>query len=414
MLDKIPNLRHLRAFSEVARLHSISAAAEGIFLSQSAVTQAIGKLEGRLGTALFVRRHNGMYPTDSGQLLVHRVDRCMAFLRTGAREAVRIADRKQEGVRASAHPSDQLTNAHLRALLALQTATSYSTAARSLGISQPAVYRAAGELEGLLNAVLFEKTSIGISLTRAALRLARFALLGLRELEQGLFEVQEMQGADSTLIRVGSMPLARTFLLPAAINRIAVLKPDIRVDVLEGPYDDLLNRLLHGELDLLIGALRDPAPSSDIKQEQLLTSPISVVARKQHPLAAHASLTLEDLHGYPWVVPREGTPARSLFNRMIAAQDADALRGVIECSSQIVIRELLLGSDRLTFISSHQIEHEQQEGILTVLNLEMPPVDRPIGITTRKDWQPTTTQGLFISIVRSLAQSLARTTRIEL
>lgn len=112
------------------------------------------------------------------------------------------------------------------------------------------------------------------------------------------------------------------------------------------------------------------------------------------------------------VVPREGTPARSLFNRLIAAKDPAALRGVIECSSQIVIRELLLGSDRLTFISSHQIEHEQQEGILTVLNIDMPPVERPIGITTRKDWQPTTTQRLFISIVRSLAQSLAQTTRI--
>ena len=79
MLDKIPNLRHLRAFSEVARSHSISTAAGRIFLSQSAVTQAIGKLEARLGISLFVRRHNGMYLTDSGELLVHRVDRCMAF-----------------------------------------------------------------------------------------------------------------------------------------------------------------------------------------------------------------------------------------------------------------------------------------------------------------------------------------------
>jgi len=68
----------------------------------------------------------------------------------------------------------------------------------------------------------------------------------------------------------------------------------------------------------------------------------------------------------------------------------------------------LLGSDRLTFISSHQFEHEQQEGILTVLDIDMPPVERPIGITTLKDWQPTTTQRLFISIIKSLAQALAQ------
>jgi hypothetical protein len=43
--------------------------------------------------------------------------------------------------------------------------------------------------------------------------------------------------------------------------------------------------------------------------------------------------------------------------------------------------------------------------------MDMPPVDRPIGITTRKDWQPTTTQRLFITIVRSLAEALASPSR---
>ena len=41
----IPNLRHLRVFLEVARHRSISKAAPRVFLSQPAITQAIGKLE---------------------------------------------------------------------------------------------------------------------------------------------------------------------------------------------------------------------------------------------------------------------------------------------------------------------------------------------------------------------------------
>ena len=53
MNDALPNFRHLRVFREVARLRSVSAAAEQVHLSQPAVTQAICKLEGELGAELF-------------------------------------------------------------------------------------------------------------------------------------------------------------------------------------------------------------------------------------------------------------------------------------------------------------------------------------------------------------------------
>lgn len=408
MLDQLPNLRHLRAFSEVAAHGSISAAATQVFLSQSAVTQAIGKLESKLGTTLFLRRHNGMFLTDAGELFETRVNRCIAFLRAGLRDTVRIGERKDRVERHSSHPLYTLiTNAHLRALLALQNATSYSIAARQIGISQPALYRSAGELEALLNTWLFEKTSVGISLTRAALRLARAARLAVKEVDQGIEELHELEGADSGSIQLGCMPLARTYVVPATINQMAQFKPDVSVGVIEGAYDDLLGRLLHGELDMLIGALRDPAPSPDIRQEQLFITSISVVARSGHPLAGRQQLTLHDLHGYAWVVPRPGTPARGLFDQVVADQDPSVLRGVVECSSQIVIRELLTDSDRLTFISSHQVQHEIQEGILSVLDTLLPLTERPIGITTRTDWRPTPTQQLFLSMLRELSRPLA-------
>lgn len=408
MLDTLPNIRHLRAFAEVAEAHSISAAAERIFLSQSAITQAIKKLEVHFATDLFLRRHNGMFLTDAGQLLQRRVYRCMAFLRGGVREAMRIGDRKLEGSRVAGQPHTLISNAQLRSLFALQNATSYSVAARLIGVSQPALYRSAGELEDLLNTLLYEKTSAGISLTRAALRLVRACRLAVKEIEQAMGELSEFRGADSSQILVGSMPLARTYILPSAINGLARFKPEVRVGVIVGPYDDLLQRLLHGEVDVLIGALREPAPSTDILQERLFSTELSVVARRGHPLDGKTGLTLEDLAPYRWVVPRSGTPARRLFEQIIASHLPSAQVGLVECSSQVVIRELLLGSDRLTFISSHQIEHEQKEGILTVLDTELERPARPIGITIRKDWQPTTTQRLFISMLRDLSTGLKR------
>lgn len=407
MNDRMPNLRHLRAFREVVQTHSVSAAAERVFLSQSALTQAIAKLEAALGCALFQRKHNGLFLTEEGKLFDQRVARCLLLLHTGVRETVRQGERKDPALRPSADPAQSLTNAHLRALLAVQHAPNFSSAARVIGISQPAVYKAAQGLEAVLNVVLFEKTSTGVNLTRAALRLARQVRLALKEISQGFDELSSFSGSDSTTIVVGSMPLARTYILPSAINRISKLRPEVSISVVEGPYDDLLQRLLFGEVDFLIGALRDPAPTTDIVQESLFNTELSVVARHDHPLAQRGRLTRDDLIGYRWVVPRSGTPARRYFDQTFTDHDPSVLHGLVECSSQVVIRELLTGSDRLTFISSHQVQHEQEEGILTVLPTDIPIMRRPIGLTLRHGWHPTPTQRLFVSIIKSLSDRVS-------
>ncbi|WP_287421271.1 LysR family transcriptional regulator [Reinekea sp.] len=400
------NFRHLRAFKETAQLHSVKAAAENIFLTQSAVTQAIARLETYLGMPLFLRRHNGMFLTDAGDLYLIRVTRALNYLKQGVREALRSGERIHPQTRSKIAIEDQLSHVQVRTLLALLQTTSYSTAARHLGVSQPSVYRAAGDLEDLLNLRLFEKTSIGISLTKAARRLTRFAQLALRELDLAQYELGELNGTDTTKITVGSMPLARTYILPAAINRLAQLKPDIRIEIVEGPYDDQLQRLLRGELDLLIGALRIPLPSTDIEQETLFLTPLSIVGRAQHPLTQSTQPSLAELGQYGWVVPRQGTPARAMFDQLIAAQQPAVYKGLIECSSQIVIRQLLLDSNRLTFISRHQIKQEEELGLMTVIDFDLANTDRPIGITTRKDWHPSTTQKLFLAIVRNLSSAL--------
>ena len=64
MPSKLLNLRHLRAFLEVLDLKSISKASLKVFLSQSAITQAIAKLEIELSTSLFYRQAEGMLPTE--------------------------------------------------------------------------------------------------------------------------------------------------------------------------------------------------------------------------------------------------------------------------------------------------------------------------------------------------------------
>ncbi len=393
----IPNLRHLRAFREVARARNISQASERVHLSQPAITQAIAKLEDTLQAPLFERRKEGMFTTEPGAIVLVRVERALGFLERGARDALRLGQRK--GGRGFERFDQLLTSAQLRALIAVSKAENFSLAARRVGISQPSLHRAARDLERLSGITLFEKVSQGIHLTPSADALVQYVNLALAELDQGFVEIEELKGTDAARIVVGTLPLARTFVLPRAINTLANNRPDVQISVIDGPYDDLLHGLRHGEIDLLIGALRDPVPIDDVVQEPLFSDQLAVTARAGHPLAAKKRLTAKQLSGYPWVVPRHGTPTREHFERMFPAAD-DAIN-LIETSSLILVRGLLLESDRLAVISAHQIRHERQEGLLVTLPVDMRGSNRPIGLTLRRDWQPTRSQQLFLDAIRA-------------
>ncbi|MGF7174371.1 LysR family transcriptional regulator [Azospirillum doebereinerae] len=401
-MSDIPNIRHLRAFREVARRRSISQAAEQVHLSQPAITQAIAKLEGQLGTPLFERRFDGMPTTAAGALFLDRVERMLEGLRVGAREAARLGDRK--AARGFPDFDQLLTAAQLRALVAIANAGNFSLAARAVNIAQPSIHRAARDLERLAGLTLFTRSATGIVLTGAARVLVQHVKLALAELDQGFAELAVHLGVDQSRIVVGSMPLARTYILPAAINALTAERPEVRLQVIDGPYGDLLHGLRHGEIDVLIGALRDPVPIEDVVQETLFTDPLAVVARAFHPLSRRPTVTPADLAACRWVVPRPGTPTRDRFDALFAEHGLPAPTGLIEASSLQLIRGLLLDSDTLTLISLHQIRHERDLGLLVPLPVALPGGERPIGLTLRRGWRPTATQERFLACLREAGQ----------
>ncbi len=63
-------LKHLRAFCQTARLGSVSAAAEALFLSQPSISQQIRALEEELGQQLFERHGPSMNLTPAGRTLL--------------------------------------------------------------------------------------------------------------------------------------------------------------------------------------------------------------------------------------------------------------------------------------------------------------------------------------------------------
>jgi LysR family transcriptional regulator of gallate degradation len=404
MWTDIPNLRHLRAFAAVVEHGGVTRAAERVHLSQPAITQALAKLEARLGAKLLATGADGARPTEAGSLFYDRVKRAFALIESGAREATRGEARRANA--GFAHFEQLITVAQLRALAAMQFTRNFSLAARELGLSQPSIHRAARDLERIMGASLFVAARQGVELTQTAEVFARHAALAHAELLQAFAEVSETLSRDPGQIVVGSMPFARTKLLPEALNALSRERPLARVKVISAPYDGLLSRLRYGVIDFLIGALREPAPIDDVVQEPLFDDPLAVVVRRGHPLTRRARVSREDLIAYPWVVPAEETPTRAVFHKLFSAREQARMPGgVFETSSLVLLRGLLTGSDRLALLSARQAQYELEQGLLALAPFSVPIGARRIGLTFRRGWRPTPTQAILIDHLRRAADS---------
>lgn len=383
------NLRHLRVFLAVAETGSVSRAAERALVSQPAVTQSLAKLERHFGQDLFVRRPRGLFVTPAGTLLAARVERAFALL---------------DPVLTELAPRLLLTatSAQLLALIATREAENFTLAARRMGFAQPTIHRAVSQLEQEAGRALFERTAQGLVASRAAQALAQAARLAFAELDQAEADLAELQGREVGRIVIGAMPLSRSSLLPEAIARFRKRRPTLPVRALDGPYDDLVAGLRRGEVDFLIGALRDPAPIDDIVQLPLFEDRLQIVARPAHPLVSGGGHpTLSQVFAFPFVVSPEGAPTRAIFDRLTAGVGRPP--SLVETGSMILMRELLRVSDHLGCISQTQIAAEVALGAVVKVPVNLADTARPIGVSQRADWLPTRAQAEFLDDLKVVA-----------
>ena len=383
---------------------SVSAAARAAHLSQPAVTQAVSSLEEDFGSALFARTVRGMELTEAGRRCAARVASALERLEAAVgAAAAQTQPPRGPGV------IHGITARQLHALVAAIDAGGFGSAARLVGMTRATIQRAARELEQRIGVPLFETTSHGLRPTREALRLGLQVQLAIAELAQARAEVATAAGAESGQTVIGAMPLGRSFMVPETVLRFAPRRPQHRVSILDGPYESLLDALRRGRADVLVGALREQIPP-DVRQEHLFDDPLAIIVRRGHPLekvsgGGRRAPPADALAGFAWIAPRAGSPLRRHFERLFSGTSAPPPAAAIECNSLIAARALLLRSDRAMLLSEQQAHHELAAGELVALPHPAGRVVRAIGLTLRRDWQPTAAQAELLDILREVART---------
>lgn len=387
------NLRHLRLVVAVADTGSLTLAAEQLHVSQPAVTQAIGKLERESGGVLFDRTRQGLFVTPRGAALISRLKRAFALLDPALGD---VSPR----LRLTA------TSAQLQALVAVHETENFTLAARRLGLAQPTVHRAVSQLEQEAGRSLFERTAYGMVPSRQTRALVGAVMLSFRELDQAEADLSELDGGDGGHTVVGALPLARSVLLPQALSLFRLDRPHHPLRVIDGRYDELLGGLRRGDLDVIVGALRQPAPIGDIIQEELFVDQITFLAGNHHPLVGQRDIGRDQLRQASWVVPQRGTPSREQFDRFFA--DGPPPASIIEGGSILLMRGVLDSSNHLGCISGMQAKAEVTRGLVSEIHVAQDFPGRPIGLTYRASWSPTRAQNQLLERLREVAKSQAK------
>jgi LysR family transcriptional regulator of gallate degradation len=197
----------------------------------------------------------------------------------------------------------------LRHFLAVMDEGNFASAARATGLTSQAVGRSIHTLEEELGVRLFKRVQRSIVPTEFAHALESHAR---RMVVQHRAAKEELSALDTGA--VGEVRVAIGGSLAGEVGPLAICRfqekyPRIRVSLIGGLTDTLIEQLRRGKIDFVAGvATPDWRIDDELRTENLFTVRTVAIAGRQHPLAGRKDLTLEDLAQYPWIVssPRIG------------------------------------------------------------------------------------------------------------
>lgn len=394
--DDLTRLRRLFLFDAVCEAGGIGQAAVRAGRTQPAVSLAISKLEASFGGQLFERGFGGSELTAEGVILQRRVRRMLDQME---RAVANVVGQSSPGAANASKICLHLTDTQVRCHVAIANTGSAAEAAQLLGISQPAVHRAARQIEQNVGVSLYRRRVHSVSANPAGIEFARCLSLALHEIAQASEDLAYARGQLIGKVAIGVLPLLPPRLVARAIQRLRERYPAARVTVDEGSHARLLRELRSGAIDIIIGGLREPRLTGSVQEMELFADPYVVAVRKGHRLARQKTIAAHDLADYDWVVPQRNVPRRSVIDSIFARLPVKPPL-VVETSSLAMMMAMLIESDCITLLSRSQIREAYSGSEMVALELEMPEASRAVGFTVRTDWLGTAIQQAFVGHLR--------------
>ena len=301
--------------------------------------------------------------------------------------------------------SRRLKLRQLLLLRALAASRNLRRSAAALNLTQPAATRMLQELEETLGVKLFERSTRGMVPTPYGEAMIRHAAAVLADLDSAREELSALSEGSHGRVAVGTLTSTASLLLPRAIARAKARAPRLEVTVQEGTHDHLLDALLKGDLDLMLGRALSGAAQDSVTVEILYREEFRVVCGAGNPLARKRA-RLAELVDRAWILPPSQVPLRQRLDALFLSQVGRRPADLVESISVLTNLTLLRESDALGVLPAETARHYAKLGLLAELPVSLKGILGPVALVTRRNHARSPAAESFLALLRSVAQEL--------
>ncbi|MCW8902599.1 MULTISPECIES: selenium metabolism-associated LysR family transcriptional regulator [Sedimenticola] len=260
---------------------------------------------------------------------------------------------------------------------------SFTKAAESLHMTQPAVTFQVRQLEDYFNTRLFDRTHNRISLTDAGAHVYEYAARIFELYAEMENSVRAMTGEISGSLTIGASTTIAEYMLPALLGDFKVKYPDVNIHLKVSNTDGIVSMVENNTIDL--GVVEAPVANKNLVVEICKADQLVAIVPPGHPEAQRSTLTYEDLIKYPFICREEGSGTREVINEYLAQikDNVDDLNISMELGSPEAVKGAVEAGMGISVVSRATIQKELKLGTLVAINLD-PGLERPFSFVHQK------------------------------
>jgi len=271
---------------------------------------------------------------------------------------------------------DSLTIHQLRVFCTVARLLSYTRAAEELGCRQPTVSTMVSDLERAMQLTLFEQRGKHLTLTDEGSELYAHAQQVVSSADEAWWAMEERRGSMATVIRplrVAADTTVGTYVLPHLLGAFHQQHPSVALQLNIANRASVRATLLTGEVDLVIAGR--PPEVEGLVAEPFLSNPLVVVASPEHILAGQSRITLARLSKEVFLQREEGSGTRAAVEEVFEIAGIPLKVGMVLGHVEAIKQAVAAGLG-VSVLSALAVQREVQYGTLTILNVEMFPIQR--------------------------------------
>jgi DNA-binding transcriptional LysR family regulator len=272
---------------------------------------------------------------------------------------------------------------HLILLVELGRHASIVNAAKAARLTQPAASRLISDLEHVLGVQLFERKARGVEPTWSGKLLIRRAGLALAEMDAAHHEISQLLSGLGGKVAIGSVLTPAADILAKAIKLFKSRCVHAKVVVDLSTSKSMIERLLDGQLDIVLGRILDSEHVPLLQFEPISDEVHRLIVRPGHPLCERSGLTLADLVEQSWIVPPADSILRDRLTALFLSEGLDPPAETVETLAIPLIVSLITSTDMVVALPEALVQAYLDAGQLVVLPYDLGLRMDAYGIITR-------------------------------